>query len=102
MPAFPPAFPDPSGRMRAVGEKDQPDAEWAASASSAPSASGRMFRHQVFRHLFGGHPRMPRKAKAYLHRGWFVTNLNSQRHKLCREEEGYESAQVALGKLLDQ
>jgi hypothetical protein len=42
---------------------------------------------------------MPRSAKPYLHRGWWVTNIGGPRHKLCREEEGFEAAQDAFDEL---
>jgi len=29
---------------------------------------------------------MPRPAKPYVHRGWWVTNIGGTRPKLCREE----------------
>ncbi|HWG47479.1 MAG TPA: tyrosine-type recombinase/integrase [Gemmataceae bacterium] len=42
---------------------------------------------------------MPRPAKPYLHRGWWVTNIGGTRHKLCREEDGCEAAQDAFDEL---
>src|SRR5256885_1471854 len=42
---------------------------------------------------------MPRPAKPYLHRGWWVTNVGGTRSKLCREEDGKESAEDAFLKL---
>ncbi|OAI54975.1 hypothetical protein AYO44_13885 [Planctomycetaceae bacterium SCGC AG-212-F19] len=42
---------------------------------------------------------MPRVAKPYLHRGWFVTNIGGERRKLCRESEGMTLAQEALDRL---
>ncbi len=42
---------------------------------------------------------MPRPAKPYLHRGWWVTNIGGSRHKLCREEEGCDAAQDAFDEL---
>lgn len=45
---------------------------------------------------------MPRQPKAYLHRGWYVSNLGGTRHKLCRETDGSRQAQIELGKILDQ
>jgi integrase len=43
---------------------------------------------------------MPRQAKPYLHRQWFVTNMGGSRHRLCHENDGYSAAQEALGELL--
>jgi integrase len=42
---------------------------------------------------------MPRQAKPYLHRGWWVTNIGGNRHKLCREEEGHDAAADAFDNL---
>jgi integrase len=42
---------------------------------------------------------MPRQAKPYLHRGWWVTNVDGTRHKLCREGEGGDAAADALDDL---
>jgi integrase len=42
---------------------------------------------------------MPRPAKPYVHRGWWVTNLGGARHKLCREEEGRSAAEEAFDNL---
>jgi integrase len=39
---------------------------------------------------------MPRPAKPYLHRGWWVTNVGGTRKKLCREEVGRDAAEGAL------
>lgn len=45
---------------------------------------------------------MARPAKPYLHRGWWVTNLEGTRHKLCRESEGEKTAQTAFQALLQE
>lgn len=45
---------------------------------------------------------MPRRAKPYVHRGWFVSNVGGERHKLCREEDGVEAAEDALAELQQQ
>lgn len=42
---------------------------------------------------------MARPAKPYLHRGWWVTNVGTTRHKLCREEAGADTALDAFQKL---
>src|ERR1043166_7947560 len=42
---------------------------------------------------------MPRVAKPYLHRGWFVTNIGGERQKLCRESGGIAVAREALDRL---
>jgi hypothetical protein len=42
---------------------------------------------------------MPRPAKPYLHRGWWVTNFGGARQKLCRENEGQVAARDALDAL---
>jgi integrase len=39
---------------------------------------------------------MPRPAKPYPYRGWFVTNLGGKRHRLCPEKAGLKAAQEAL------
>src|SRR4051812_29671055 len=39
---------------------------------------------------------MPRPAKPYLHRGWYVTNVGGVRHKLCREADGLQAAEDAF------
>jgi integrase len=45
---------------------------------------------------------MPRQAKPYLHRGWWVTNLGGPRQKLCPEEAGRATALDAFRKLQKQ
>jgi integrase len=45
---------------------------------------------------------MPRPAKPYLHRGWWVTNIGGPRHKLCREEAGRATADEAFHALLHE
>jgi integrase len=42
---------------------------------------------------------VPRPAKPYLHRGWYVTNVGGVRHKLCRESDGADAAEGAFLKL---
>jgi integrase len=42
---------------------------------------------------------MPRRANPYPHRGWFVSNVGGQRHKLCRVSEGITAAQESLDRL---
>ena len=42
---------------------------------------------------------MPRPAKPYLHRGWWVTNLGGSRQKLCPEGEGPSAAREAFDAL---
>jgi integrase len=42
---------------------------------------------------------MPRQAKPYLCRGWYVTNLGGKRHRLCREADGLRGAKEALQRL---
>jgi hypothetical protein len=42
---------------------------------------------------------MPRPAKPYLWRGWFITNLGGQRHRLCKESEGIKVAREAMLRL---
>lgn len=42
---------------------------------------------------------MPRPAKPYLWRGWYVTNLGGQRHRLCKEAEGIRVAREAMLRL---
>ncbi len=39
---------------------------------------------------------MPRRAKPYLHRGWYVTNVGGVRHKLCPEADGPHAAEDAF------
>jgi len=45
---------------------------------------------------------MARPAKPYLHRGWWVTNVGTTRHKLCREDAGADAAHDAFQKLHDE
>jgi hypothetical protein len=42
---------------------------------------------------------MPRPAKPYLCRGWYVTNLGGKRHRLCPEADGLRAARDALARL---
>jgi integrase len=42
---------------------------------------------------------MPRPAKPYLWRGWFITNLGGRRHRLCKESEGIKVAREAMIRL---
>ncbi len=42
---------------------------------------------------------MPRQAKPYLCRGWYVTNIGGKRHRLCREADGLKAARDALQRL---
>lgn len=42
---------------------------------------------------------MPRPAKPYLYRGWYVTNLGGKRHRLCPEGDGLNEARDALLRL---
>jgi integrase len=43
---------------------------------------------------------MSRRPKPFPHRGWYVTNAGGERTKLCRVEEGYRNAELALARLL--
>lgn len=45
---------------------------------------------------------MPRQAKPYLHRGWWVTNRGGSRQKLCPKEAGRATALDAFRKLQKQ
>ena len=42
---------------------------------------------------------MPRPAKPYLHRGWWVTNIGGTRQKLCHEAAGADAADDAFHNL---
>jgi integrase len=42
---------------------------------------------------------MPRPAKPYLCRGWYVSNLGGKRHRLCPEADGLKAARDALLRL---
>ena len=42
---------------------------------------------------------MPRPAKPYPCRGWYVTNLGGKRHRLCPVEDGSRAAAEALSRL---
>src|SRR5262245_3136430 len=42
---------------------------------------------------------MPRPAKPYLCRGWYVTNHGGRRHRLCPEADGLRAARDALLRL---
>jgi integrase len=44
---------------------------------------------------------MPRRAKPFLYRGWYCTNVGGiPQRKLCREKDGRRQAEVALARLL--
>jgi hypothetical protein len=46
---------------------------------------------------------MPRRPKPFLYRGWYCTNVGGvPQQKLCKEEEGYRQAELALARLLVQ
>jgi integrase len=46
---------------------------------------------------------MARRSKPFLYRGWYCTNAGGvPQQKLCREEQGHKSAEVALARLLVQ
>jgi hypothetical protein len=46
---------------------------------------------------------MARRAKPFRYRGWYCTNAGGvAQQKLCREEEGYKNAEIALARLLVQ
>src|SRR4051794_1027484 len=46
---------------------------------------------------------MPRKAKPFLYRGWYCTNAGGvPQQKLCKEEEGFKKAEIALARLIVQ
>lgn len=42
---------------------------------------------------------MPRQARPFLHRGWYITEVGGTRRKLCREEDGLPKAQELLDRL---
>src|SRR5260370_28764440 len=45
---------------------------------------------------------MARKAKPYIHQGWFKTDARERNHKLCTVEEGLDKAQALLDEWLKQ